>query len=117
MNGVVLPQKKVSCDVLCIAGTRTPANELAFQRTCEGAYILESKNQFTRKPITDATMRVASDMFIIGSANCCQGVNRTWLEGKIAGLTAAIDLGHGGKQAEAECNDAMKFWSGLQQKK
>jgi len=117
VNGVVLPQTKVSCDVLCIAGTRTPANELAFQRTCEGAYILESKNQFTRKPITDATMRVASDMFIIGSANCSQGIDRTWLEGKIAGLTAAIDLGHGGKQVEAECNDAMKLWSGLQQKK
>lgn len=39
IDGVVFPKMKLPCDVLCIAGTRTPANELVFQRTCEGSYI------------------------------------------------------------------------------
>ena len=111
LKGVVFSHRKLSCDVLCIAGTRTPANELAFQRTCEGAYILESQNQFARKPKTDETMRVASDMFVVGGANNSHGVCRAWLEGKVAGLTAALDLGHGGTQEKAERNDSMKLLS------
>jgi sarcosine oxidase subunit alpha len=111
VNGVVFSKMKLVCDAVCIAGTRTPANELVFQRTCEGTYILESQNQFTRKPLTDTTMRVHSDMFVVGGASGGQGVNRAWLEGKVAGLTAAIDLGHGGKAAEVERNDAMTLLS------
>jgi hypothetical protein len=99
--------------VLCIAGTRTPANELAFHRTCEGTFILESENQFTRKPKTDHLMRGASDMFLAGSANGVYDPQAGWLEGKIAGLTAALDMGHGGKPEESERNAAMRFLNTL----
>jgi sarcosine oxidase subunit alpha len=109
VEGIIFGGRKLSCDVLCIAGTRTPANELAFQRTCEGTYVLESQNQFSRRAKTDATLRGAPDMFIVGSANGGQGLHRAWLEGKIAGLTAALDLGHGGKPEEAERNEAIKL--------
>ena len=107
LNGVVLSQTKLVCDVLCIAGVRTPANELVFQRTCEGVYILESQNQFTRKPVTDTHMRVDADMFVAGGASGAQGLNRAWLEGKVAGLSAALDLGHGNEEAEAEREEAI----------
>ena len=107
VDGVVLSQTKLACDVLCIAGARTPANELVFQRTCEGVYILESQNQFTRKPVTDTHMRVESDMFVAGGASGGQGVNRAWLEGKVAGLSAALDLGYGNQEAEAEREEAI----------
>lgn len=114
VTGVVFGKRKLLCDALCIAGTRTPANELAFQHTCEGTYILESENQFTRRPKMDATMRAASDMFMVGSANGGQGTYRGWLEGKIAGLTAAQDLGHAEKQEDAERDNAIKLLSNLQ---
>ena len=107
VDGVVFSKMKLTCDVLCIAGTRTPANELVFQRTCAGTYILESKNQFTRKPVTNAHMRVDSDMFVAGGASGGQGVNRAWLEGKVAGLSAALDSGQGGKETERERDHAM----------
>lgn len=100
---------KLSCDVLCMAGTETPANELVFQRTCEGAYILESPHQFSRQPVINTHMRVDTDMFVAGGANGSQGVNRAWLEGKIAGLSAALDLGHGNKEAETERDDAARL--------
>ena len=109
LTGIVFGNRQLSCDVLCIAGSRTPANELAFQRTCEGTYILESNSQFTRKPRTDEVMRGAPDMFVVGSANGSHGLNRVWLEGKVAGLTAALDLGHGGDQEESGRQDAMKL--------
>lgn len=112
VTGIVFGNRRLSCDVLCIAGGRTPANELAFQRTCEGTYILESNSHFTRKPRTDAVMRGAPDMFVVGSANGSHGLNRVWLEGKVAGLTAAMDLGHGGDQEERGCQDAMKLLHG-----
>lgn len=107
VDGVVFSKTKLACDVLCIAGTRTPANELVFQRTCEGTYILESQNQFTRKPVSNAHMRVDSDMFVVGGASGGQGVNRAWLEGKVAGLSAVLDSGHGGKETEDERDHAM----------
>ncbi len=107
VEGIVFSQTKLACDVLCIAATRTPANELVFQRTCEGRYILESQNQFTRKPVTDTHMRVHADMFVAGGAGGGQGVKRAWLEGKVAGLSAALDLGYGNEKAEAERDDAI----------
>jgi len=113
LTSVVFGNRKLSCDVLCIAGTRTPANELTFHRTCEGTYILESESQFTRKTKTDDVMRAASDMFIVGGANGDHGVHLGWLEGKIAGLTAALDLGHGGKREESERQDAMRLLNTL----
>ena len=97
---------KLSCDVLCIAGGLTPANELLFQRTCEGTYILESPHRFTRRPVTDGNMRVDTDIYVAGGAGGSRGVNRAWLEGKIAGLSAALDLGHGGEESETMRDDA-----------
>jgi sarcosine oxidase, subunit alpha len=114
LTSVVFGNRRLSCDVLCIAGSRTPANELAFHRTCEGTYILESESQFTRKPKTDDVMRAAPDMFIVGGANGDHGVQPGWLEGKIAGLTAALDQGYGGKQEETERRDAMRLLDTLQ---
>jgi sarcosine oxidase subunit alpha len=102
-------EMKLFCDVLCMAGMQTPANELVFQRTCEGAYILESPNQFSRRPVIDSHMRVDTDIFVAGGASGNQGVNRAWLEGKIAGLSAALDLGHGNKEAEVERDDAIEL--------
>ena len=103
-------QKKgiLSCDTLCIAWTRTPANELLFQRTCEGNYILESPHQFTRKPVPSPEMRVGSDMFVAGEAGGSHAVKPSWLEGKIAGLSAALDMGHSGSETQAERIEAVK---------
>jgi len=99
------PKLSIDCDVLCIAGSRTPANELIFQRTSQGQYILESPHQFTRRPVTTSHMRVDSDMFVAGEASGSQSVMQSWLEGKVAGLSAALDLGYGGDEAASARNE------------
>jgi len=63
--------------------------------------------------VTDAYMRVDADMFVAGGAGGGQGTSRIWLEGKIAGLSAALDLGKGGEEIVAERDDAMTLVASL----
>ena len=105
--------RKLPCDVLCIAAGSTPANELIFQRTCEGAYILESPHQFSRQPVTDGCMRVKTDLYVAGGAKGSRGVTRPWLEGKIAGLSAALDLGYGRQEVKTQRDDAISLLDNL----
>jgi sarcosine oxidase subunit alpha len=97
---------KIVCDVLCIAGSRIPANELIFQRTSQGQYLLESPHQFTRRPVTSSHMSVDTDMYVAGSASGSQSLVRSWIEGKVAGLSAALNLGYGTAETESVRNEA-----------
>ena len=100
--------------MLCIAGSRVPANELVFQRTSQGQYLLESPNQFTRKPVTSSHMRVETDMYVAGGASGSQSLKQSWIEGKVAGLSAALDLGYGGEKTESVRNEAEALLDDLQ---
>jgi sarcosine oxidase subunit alpha len=97
---------KIVCDVLCIAGSRIPANELIFQRTSQGQYLLESPHQFTRRPVTSSHMSVDTDMYVAGSASGSQSLIQSWIEGKVAGLSAALNLGYGTAETESVRNEA-----------
>jgi sarcosine oxidase subunit alpha len=104
---------KLACDVICVAGSRTPANELLFQRTCQGAYILESQNQYTRQPKSSSYMQVDTDIYIAGAAGGSANLQRTLLEGKIAGLSAALDLGYGDQETKAARDASVKSLEAL----
>jgi sarcosine oxidase subunit alpha len=97
---------KIACDVLCIAGSRIPANELIFQRTSQGQYILESPHQFTRRPVTSSHMSVDTDMYVAGAASGSQSLIQSWIEGKVAGLSAALNLGYGTEETVSVRNEA-----------
>jgi sarcosine oxidase subunit alpha len=97
---------KIACDVLCIASSRIPANELIFQRTSQGQYLLESPHQFTRQPVTSSHMNVDTDMYVAGGASGSQSLVESWMEGKVAGLSAALNLGYGTKETESVRNEA-----------
>ena len=104
---------KIACDVLCIAGSRNPANELVFQRTCQGEYVLESPHQFTRRPVTTSHMRVDTDMYLAGEASGSGSLNQSWIEGKLAGLSAALDLEYGGDKTERVRNETQTLLNHL----
>jgi sarcosine oxidase subunit alpha len=112
-GGPLTPEAKIACDVLCIAGSRIPASELVFQRTSQGQYLLESPHQFTRKPVTSDHMRVNTDMYVAGAASGSQSIKQSWLEGKVAGLSAALDLGYGNGETENIRNDAQALLNDL----
>jgi sarcosine oxidase subunit alpha len=100
---------KLACDVICVAGSHTPANELVFQRTCQGAYILESQNQYTRRPNSSSHMQVDRDMYVAGAAGGSNNLQRALLEGKIAGLSAALGIGYGDQKTEALRDESAKL--------
>jgi hypothetical protein len=97
---------KIACDVLCIAGSRTPANELVFQRTCQGQYTLESPHQFMRRPVTTSHMRVDTDMYVAGEVSGSQNLKQSWFESKVAGLSAALEQGYGSEKTVSARNEA-----------
>jgi sarcosine oxidase subunit alpha len=105
-GGNPVQEIKIACDVLCIAGSRTPANELVFQRTCQGQYTLESPHQFMRRPVTTSHMRVDTDMYVAGEASGSGSLNQSWIEGKLAGLSAVLDLGYGSEKTVSVRNEA-----------
>jgi hypothetical protein len=51
-------------------------------------------------------MNVDADMYVAGGANGSQEVKQSWIEGKVAGLSAALDLGYGDEKAEIARNEA-----------
>ena len=112
-DGSNRPKLLLECDVLCIAGSRVPANELVFQHTSQGQYILESPHQFTRKPVTSSHMKVEDDMYFAGGAAGSQSLMESWLEGKVAGLSAALDLGYGNSQAQSIRDETEALLDGI----
>jgi sarcosine oxidase subunit alpha len=104
---------KIGCDVLCIAGSRIPANELIFQRTSQGQYTLESPHQFMRRPLTTSRMRVDTDMYAAGEASGSQNLKQSWIESKVAGLSAALDLGYGDEKTESVLNETQALLDDL----
>ncbi len=49
---------------------------------------------------------IFTEVFVSGGARGSRGVDRAWLEGKIAGLSAALDLGYGREDVESMRDDA-----------
>jgi sarcosine oxidase subunit alpha len=108
------PKKNIDCDVLGIAGSRIPATELIFQRTSRGQYILESPHQFTRRPVTSGHMKVEADMYVAGGAGGSRSLTQSWLEGQVAGLSAALDLGFGDAETEKARNETEAMLEDLE---
>jgi sarcosine oxidase subunit alpha len=104
----------IACDVLGIAGSRIPATELVFQRTGQGQDLVESPHQFTRRPVTTGHMKVEADMYVAGGTSGSRSLKQSWIEGKVAGLSAALDLGYGGEETASIRDDADALLVDLQ---
>jgi hypothetical protein len=51
-------------------------------------------------------MSVDTDMYVAGGASGSQSLVRSWIEGKVAGLSAALNLGYGTAETESVRNEA-----------
>jgi len=56
--------------------------------------------------VTTSHMRVDTDMYVAGEASGSQSLNQSWLEGQVAGLSTALDLGYGTTKTESIRNEA-----------
>jgi len=99
---------KIACDTICVSGNRSPANDLIFQRTCSGSYVLESPYQIARKPYFKTDMEIEEGFYVSGEASGIQGSRCAYLQGKIAGLSAALSLDYGDQETKNERTHAKR---------
>jgi len=55
--------------------------------------------------LTSSHMSVDSDMYVAGGAAGSHSLKQSWLEGKVTGLSAALDLGYGNAETERIRNE------------
>jgi len=94
----------LTCDTVVLAGGFSPANELLFQATAKGTYVLEAAETLARVPYREEDMQVQEGVYIAGNAAGIGDpfdLRRVLWEGEIAGLSAALSLGLGGRREEA----------------
>ena len=94
---------QLSCDTVVLAGGFAPANELLFQATAKGSYVLEAVGTLSRVPYREEDMQVQAGVYVAGYAAGIGDpfdLTRVLWEGEIAGLSAALSLGLGGRREE-----------------
>ena len=99
-------EKKIDCDTICMAVGLTPTAELLFQAGCEMQYVPQLCGYVAKR---DKTMRTSNPNFwAAGDVTGIEEASAAMVEGRIAGLCAAKDLGY--TVNEAHFDD---FWSRL----
>lgn len=86
-------EKELEVDVLCIAVGLTPLTEILFQAGCRMVYIPELGGHVTLRNETLETS--VKNIFVAGDVSGIEEASAAMVEGTIAGLTAAYNLGYG----------------------
>ena len=99
-------EKKIDCDTICMAVGLTPTAELLFQAGCEMQYVPQLCGYVAKR---DKTMRTSNPNFwAAGDVTGIEEASAAMVEGRIAGLCAARDLGYAVNEAHFD-----DFWSRL----
>jgi sarcosine oxidase subunit alpha len=85
-------EEKVKCDTICLAVGLTPSTRLLFQTGVNIAYIPESGGYIA---LHDDLMQTSvKGIYVSGDASGIEEASTAMIEGKIAGLAAAVSLGY-----------------------
>jgi sarcosine oxidase subunit alpha len=84
-------EKRIDCDIICMAVGLSPTVELCWQAGCKMKYVPHLCGYV---PLRDRTMRTSHrDIWVAGDASGIEEASAAMVEGRIAGLAAAISLG------------------------
>ncbi len=85
-------EEKVKCDTICLAVGLTPSTRLLFQTGVKMVFIPEAGGYIA---LHDELMQTSvNGLFIAGDASGIEEASTAMIEGKIAGLSAALSLGY-----------------------
>ncbi|PKK91881.1 MAG: (2Fe-2S)-binding protein [Candidatus Wallbacteria bacterium HGW-Wallbacteria-1] len=97
-------QRVMACDTICLAVGLTPLVDLLWQAGCELGYVAELGGHV---PIRDSSMRsTRNSIFVAGDLAGVEEASAAMVEGHLAGLTAAADIG----RSPADINDRIRNW-------
>jgi len=107
-------KRKIACDTICLAVGLSPLTELAWQAGCEMAFIRELSGHV---PIIDENLETTCPgLYCAGDVSGIEEASSAMVEGRLAGITAAISLGYGSneavKQLDAAKNELNELRSG-----
>ena len=98
-------EQKIECDAICLAVGLSPLTELAWQAGCKMAYISELSGHV---PIVDENLETTvRGIYCAGDSSGVEEASSAMVEGRLAGISAAKSLGHGGDRADALQEEAM----------
>lgn len=97
-------ERELAVDVLCIAVGLTPLAEILFQADCRMIYIPELGGHVPRRSETLETS--VPGIFVAGDVGGIEEASAAMVEGSIAGLTAAFNLGYGRESYEEKITAA-----------
>jgi len=98
-------ERKIPCDTICLAVGLSPLTELAWQAGCEIAFIRELSGHV---PIVDENLETTrSGIYCAGDVGGIEEASSAMVEGRLAGIAAAVSLGHGDDEADKLLKDAL----------
>ncbi|MFQ6079839.1 MAG: NAD(P)/FAD-dependent oxidoreductase, partial [Thermodesulfobacteriota bacterium] len=91
-------EKNITCDLICVATGLKPTYELLYQVGCKMEFIPELGGH---TPLRTRNMETTiKGVYISGDAAGIEEASTAIVGGRIAGISAALGLGYGGKEAE-----------------
>ncbi len=99
-------ERKIGCDFICVAVGLSPAHELLYQAGCEMKFVPELGGFVPLRSRYNET--TASGIYVAGDVAGVEEATAAMMEGRIAGLHAAMTLGYGGDEIESELEEAVK---------
>ena len=96
---------RIECDAICLAVGLSPLTELAWQAGCEMAYVSELSGHV---PIVDEKLETTrSGIYCAGDVSGVEEASSAMVEGRLAGISAAVSLGYGKEEAAMLQKEAM----------
>jgi len=105
-NEISGTEKMIEADTVCLAVGLRPLADILIQAGCEMAYIPQLGGDV---PLRNKFMQTSNEKFYVaGDVTGIEEATAAILEGEMAGLAVAKDLGFGGKELEDELKDVDK---------
>jgi sarcosine oxidase subunit alpha len=103
-------EKKIECDLICIAVGLTPTYELIQQVGAKMLFIPELGGFV---PTRNKYMQAADGVYIAGDLAGIEEATTAMLEGQIAGLHASLSLGHGSLDEKRRIDNLLNELEGI----
>ncbi len=107
-------EKRIDCDFICIAIGLSPTHELLYQAGCEMRFIPELGGLVPLRNRYGET--TVEGVYVAGDVAGIEEATAAMMEGRIAGIDAAIKIGYGGDEAikirEEVVRDLKEFREG-----
>lgn len=99
-------ERDIKCDLICVAVGLKPTYEFLYQAGCEMRFVPELGGHV---PLRTKNMETTvKGVYIAGDTGGIEEAATAMIGGEIAGISAALSLGYGGKEAEELREKAIK---------